>query len=382
MFLSPADEYFTHQTALTHAMVATSDPSWRERYWVSFQDTETGDTVLTLGLGRYPNQDVMEAFACFSSGGEQTNVRLSRSLLPQSHEMTVGDFACEIVEPMRTLRFTLGDNDSGLSFDITFAATFEPILEGRFFQISRARATYDAIRYVQHGRASGWIRTPSGESIEVTPERWWCERDHSWGTRPLPRAEGQPPGERPEWKMLLFAPLQLPDFAVHLYLQESEPGRPVYLSAGIAAGLDSDDEVPVIVGVDHDLEWEKDAAAPTLVGGQVRLTLHGGETIDLQLTARPARAHLRGGGYEGWNGWKQGNWRGELTAEHDTWDLRDRANFYRYAKAGSDHLVEVRHNDSVGYGIVEYMVLPGYGRYSEALPPNRPEALPPARPKA
>ena len=33
--LTPPDEHFTHQVALPHAMVGSSDPSWRERYWVS-----------------------------------------------------------------------------------------------------------------------------------------------------------------------------------------------------------------------------------------------------------------------------------------------------------------------------------------------------------
>jgi hypothetical protein len=50
------------------------------------------------------------------------------------------------------------------------------------------------------------------------------------------------------------------------------------------------------------------------------------------------------------------------------WDLTDRDNVYRYAKAGSDHLVEVRHEGRIGHGIMEYMVLPGYGRYQEAIP--------------
>jgi hypothetical protein len=371
MHLSAADEYFTHQTALPHAMVATSDPSWRERYWVSFQDTTGGDTVLTIGFGRYPNQDVMEAFACLSHGSTQTNVRLSRTLLPDSHDMRVGPMACDVARPLQELRFTLGDNDSGLSFDVVFEATFEPILEGKLFQISRARTTYDAIRYVQHGRASGVIRTPDGTELQVTPDRWWSERDHSWGTRPLPRADGQPPGERPEWRFLLFAPLQLPDFGVHVYLQESEPGRPVHLSAGFAGTYGNDAEVPVIVGVEHDLQWQKDAAAPTLVGGRLSLLLHGGDRIDLSLRAQAGRAHLRGGGYEGWNGWKQGHWRGESTAEHDVWNLTDADTFYRYAKAGSDHLVEVRYGDQTGYGIIEYMVLPGYGGYQDALPAPR-----------
>jgi hypothetical protein len=371
--LSGADEYFTHQTALTHAMVATSDPSWRERYWVSFQDTAGGDTALTLGLGRYPNQDVMEGFACLSRNGRQTNVRLSRTLLPDSHGIHVGPLSCHIAEPLRELRFSLSGNESGLEFELAFQATFEPILEGRFFQISRARTTYDAIRYVQHGRAAGQIRTPDGATLQVTPDRWWAERDHSWGTRPLPRADGQPPGERPEWRMLLFAPLQLPDFAVHIYLQESEPGRPVHLSAGIAGPVGHGGEPPTIVGVEHDLHWQKGAAAPTLIGGSISLALHGGDQLDLELAAQPARVHLRGGGYEGWNGWKQGQWRGDLAAEHDEWDLGDYANFYRYAKAGSDHLVQVQCRGQTGYGIVEYMVLPGYGKYQEALPPLRPE---------
>ncbi|MBH0119532.1 hypothetical protein I0Q12_08355 [Rhodococcus sp. CX] len=369
MHLSAADEYFTHQTSLPHAMVATSDPSWRERYWVSFQDTQGGDTVLTLGMGKYPNQDVFEAFVCLSHNGTQRNLRLSRTLLPDA-EMSVGPLSCVIVEPLRELRFLLDENDTGISFDITFDATMEPLLEGRFFQVSRARVTYDAIRYVQHGRARGTLTTPEGV-IELDPDRWWAERDHSWGTRPLPRAEGQPPGNRPEWRMLAFAPLQLPDFAVHLYLQESAPGQPVHLSAGIVPPVGSGKEFPAIVGVEHDLQWVEGAAAPTLAGGQLSLLLHGGDRIDLGIRALKGRAHLRGGGYEGWNGWMQGHWRGDLTSEHDEWDLTDTANFYRFAKAGSDHLVEVTHDGAVGYGIIEYMVLPGYGRYEEALPPAR-----------
>ncbi|MDP9182142.1 MAG: hypothetical protein M3P04_05135, partial [Actinomycetota bacterium] len=101
------------------------------------------------------------------------------------------------------------------------------------------------------------------------------------------------------------------------------------------------------------------------------LTLADGRKLDLRLRAMPGRAHLRGGGYEGWNGWFQGQWRGEQTSESDVWDLSDNDQLYRYAKAGSDHLVEVTCDGRIGYGIVEYMVLPGYGRYEEAIPSRR-----------
>lgn len=370
MRLTDPDEYFTHQTSLPHVMVASSDPSWRERYWVSIHDVVSGETVLTLGLGKYPNQDVMEAFACVAHQDSQRNLRLSRTLSPANDHTRVGPLSVEVVEPLRKLRIRLDDNASEMSFDFTWTAAMEPILEDKFFQVSRQRATYDAIRYVQHGRVNGWLGAPELEA-RLTPERWWGVRDHSWGTRPLPNAAGQPPGTRPEWRLLLFAPLQLPDFGVHLYLQESEPGAPVYLSAGMSGPVGREFASAPIVGVEHDLEFEADAPAPTLRGGLIALTLAGRKTMQLELRALPGRAHLRGGGYEGWNGWFQGHWRGDDAAEHDVWDLGDPDQFYRYAKAGSDHLVEVTHEGKIGYGIVEYMILPGYGRYEEALPPPR-----------
>ncbi|NMH98225.1 hypothetical protein [Pseudonocardia acidicola] len=368
--LSPPDEYFTHQVAYPHAMVGSSDPSWRERYWISLQDIAAKDTVLSVGLGQYPNQDVQEGFAVLSDGRTQTNVRVARALSPRNDVMHIGPLRVEVVKPFEELRLILDDNPSGLAFDITWSSRLEPVLEGRHFEVSRTRVTHDAIRYVQLGRASGTLTGPGGERT-LTPETWWGERDHSWGTRPLPRAQGAPPGARPEWTMLMFCPLQLPEFGLHFYLKEAEPGRPLHLSAGISRPFGAPDEEEMIVGLDHDLRWVEGAAAPTLEGGRITLSLGSGRKLDFDLTAQVGRAHLRGGGYEGWNGWYQGHWKGDDSLEHETWDLTDRDQFYRYAKAGSDHLVEVRHEGQVGYGIMEYMVLPGYPRYQEAIPPRR-----------
>jgi hypothetical protein len=369
--LTSPDEYFHHQVALPHAMVGSSDPSWRERYWISIQDTQRRDTVLTCGIGQYPNQDVQEAFVVLAHRDRQHNLRLARALAPDSDIMRVGPFTVEIVRPLQDLHLVLDENPSGLTFDLHWTATMEPVLEGRHFQVSRSRVTYDAIRYVQVGRASGTLRTPAGE-VTVRPETWWGERDHSWGTRPLPRTEGAPPAERPEWRMLMFCPIQLPGLGLHFYLYEAEPGRPVHLSAGLARPLFGpprpDLTGETITGVEHDLRWVPGAPAATLAGGTVVVTLSDGRKLPLEITALPGRAHLRGGGYEGWNGWFQGHWKGENGLEHDVWDLSDASQFYRYAKASSDHLIEVRLDDQVGYGVMEYMVLPGYPKYPEALP--------------
>jgi hypothetical protein len=371
VYLTGPDEFFTHQVALPHAMVGSSDPSWRERYWISLQDTVNQDFVLSCGFGQYPNQDVQEAFVVVSEKGQQHNLRLARELSPRSDVLSVGPFSIEVIKPLEELRLVLEENESGLGFDIRWHATMDAILEEHHFQINRNRATYDALRYVQVGRASGSVAAPSG-SREIEPETWWGVRDHSWGTRPLPRSAGSPPN-RPEWRFLLFAPLQLETFSVHLYLFENNDGV-LHVSGGRSGPIDGSgrqESIP-LVSVDHDLEWVIGAPAPTLRRGTLRIRFADDSAVTVELRATAGRAHLRGGGYEGWNGWYQGHWKEDRPLEHETWDLTDTGSFYRYAKAGSDHLVEVSHGSERGYGIVEYMVLPGYDRYASALTP-RPE---------
>lgn len=367
--LIPQDEFFTHQTALPHAMVGSSDQSWRERYWLSIQNTRACDTVLSIGLGAYPNTDTAEAAATVARGGRQRNVRLARELGVGTDPMHVGPLKVEVVEAFSELRLTLEDNPSGLAFDLSWAGLGPPMLEQRHYWVQRHRATYDAIRYVQHGRATGTI-TLDEEVLDVTPEVWWGQRDHSWGTRPLPRRDGDAPGLRPEWTFLLFAPLQLPSRGIHLYLYETEPGRTVYLSGAVTPRFDEDGPITRVIGIDHDLTWLRGAPAATLVGGAIELTLDNGETMLVRLTAQPGRAHLRGLGYEGWDGWYQGLWKGEQTLFHEEWDLKDDSQIYRYAKAGSDHLVQVRVGDETGWGVAQYVVLPAHPTYGYAVPPK------------
>jgi hypothetical protein len=372
-YLSPSDETFTHQVSYPHAIVGSSDPSWRERYWVSIQDTQNKDTVLTLGLGQYPNQDVQEGFAVLSHGGRQRNVRLSRTLAPHNNRMQVGPLRIDLVQAFRELRFVMDDNPSGLAFDITWRSELEPVLESRHAQVQRNRVVHDAIRYVQLGRVSGAIESPEG-TFDLCPETWWGERDHSWGTRPLPRTAGAPPATRPEWRMLMFCPVQFRDFGFHIYLYEAEPGRPVYLSAGLSRPWESGQDEDPVVDVQHDFTWVSGAPAVTLSRGEITMLLGSRRRLDFRLRAHPGRAYLRGGGYEGWDGWYQGHWKGDFDLEHEVWDLTDEDQLYRYAKAGSDHLIEVEHDGQVGYGIIEYILLPGYGRYQDALPSRRKQA--------
>src|SRR3546814_206000 len=221
VFLTAHDESFNHQTSLPHMMVSNSDPNWRERYWFSIQDVERQDFILSGGLGKYPNKDVLEGCVMVQHGDRQWNLRVSRALLPEPGKMRVGPLSVEILEPFRILRFQLDHNESGLAFDLTWTSDWPPFLEERHFEVSRARVTHDIIRYIQLGRWEGEVHV-ADQHFAFTPSTGWGERDHSWGIRPMASTPGDPPIASPEWNFLCFCPMQFETLALHLYIFESQ----------------------------------------------------------------------------------------------------------------------------------------------------------------
>lgn len=361
LFLSPPDEFFNHQFALPHQVVASSDPGWRERYWVSIFDTVGQETVLSLGFGKYPNRDVMDGFAVLSRGCQQQNLRAARQLLPHNDRIAVGPFSATVETPLERLRFRADENASGLTYDLTWQATVAPALEGRHFEVSRGRISHDLVRYVQTGQLSGAVQV-DGETIEVTPDRWWGVRDHSWGVRPMSALPGDPPLASVAWNFLCFCPIRFPSFSIHLYLFESQPDRPTHLSASILRAPGDDRSDDDIRAVNHDFRWRECAPIQTLEGGRIGFELFNGERLDIELRACVGRAFLAGGGY----GSFQGKWHGASHVEHDKFDFADESKLREYNAHASDHLVEARCNGETGYGIIEYLIRRGYSKYGEA----------------
>lgn len=364
--LSSPDEFFNHQFALPHRIVASSDPGWRERYWISVFDTVDHDTVCSFGFGKYPNRDVMDAFVIVARAGVQRNLRASRQLLPHNDRIAAGPFSALINVPFEQLEFRLEDNPSGIRFDLRWSASVAPALEGRHFEVSRARVSHDLVRYVQTGVLSGTL-VSGGERIEIDPDRWWGVRDHSWGLRPMSPLPGDPPLASVPWNFLMFCPIRFPSFSVHIYLFESQPGRPTYLTASIMRPSDAPEQDDAIRAVEHELRWEEGAPIQTLQSGTIRLDLFSGRNIEIALRACRGRAFLAGGGY----GYFQGKWFGEEHLEHDVWDCSDETRLREYNAHSGDHLVEAECEGEIGYGIIEYLIRRRYPKYSEAHPPRR-----------
>ena len=182
--LVAADESFTHQIVETHARVAQADRSWTEKV-CAMAAARDGGLQVAMGLGKYTNRNVFDAYAGVSRGREQWTVRGSRRLSDDPERVGVGPIQYDVLEPFKRVSFRCDANDIvPVAFEWTFEAVVPPVLERRDRQHSRRgyRLDADVLRYHQIGLASGWVEV-EGERREITPDTWFSTRDHSWGVR-------------------------------------------------------------------------------------------------------------------------------------------------------------------------------------------------------
>ena len=74
MTLSPLDDYPVHQIPEVMRHVGTSDRNFYDRYYFNAFPL-TGDAMLIVGLGQYPNLGVTDAFALLRRGSVHRVVR-------------------------------------------------------------------------------------------------------------------------------------------------------------------------------------------------------------------------------------------------------------------------------------------------------------------
>ena len=198
------DEHPLHQIAQSFAGVAGSDSQWNDGHYVCLCDVD-GNVCLTSNVRLYQNNDVLDGFVCIRHEGRQHNIRLSRRLRPDMDHYGVGPLRIEIVEPMRTLRFVLDENEFDISCDVLCTSTVLPYedpveitrVDGRLLS---ERATYELV-----GVCDGWVEV-AGKRYELTATTSSFFRNHSWGNQAgrggprygAPRPRRRVPGVR-QW---------------------------------------------------------------------------------------------------------------------------------------------------------------------------------------
>jgi hypothetical protein len=230
---------------------------------------------------------------------------------------------------------------------------------------SGGKVVQDISRFDQVGRARGTLQL-GGKNISLTDDAWWGHRDRSWGTRRPLRTDAT------DSKRTTFAPFlfswsvaQFPGYALHWRFVERAPGKYSYFSGERVVPFgEKRDPGWGLEKVEQEFRWDASGPVQTLKGGDIALHFKNGEQREVSFVTHPPRWHLKGGGYGGYRGWYHGDDKGEYYCEHDVWDLSDPA-VMAEASTLSDHLIEWRSGNDVGFGIMEYGVGPGYYKYKD-----------------
>lgn len=318
--LVPADETFHHQITQTFATVAQSDRSWTEKV-CAMAAPRDGTVQLAFGMGKYLNRGVLDAYAGVSRGVEQWTVRASRRLHPDVERTEVGPIRYEVLEPLRSVRFSLASNDVvPISFEWAFTGAVPPALEQPEHHRSRdgLRLEADIVRYHHIGTASGWVEI-DGTRHELDDTTTVSTRDHSWGVRymvgaPVEDVEdpARPPGVS---TTVMWSPIlcERPDgsrYGLHWYHQRHGIGgwERVELQGGVEHP-DGRREPFVALVVEPAVRDDN----RRLLGAELTFTTADGVTRPVSVTPLGDTGfHLGTGLYFGFDGHWHGEWRGDL----------------------------------------------------------------------
>ncbi len=367
--LTPQDELLCHQLPTTFDHVVQSDLRWTERVVLYGFDTTRNISVMT-GLARYPNRNLIDAYAMVTIDDTAHVVRLSRELDLQTDGVaswSVGPDTYEIVEPLKRVRSVLGDNDHGIRLQLDFEGDFPAYEQEPAFFRSRGRVQEDARRFYQNGRISGWIDV-AGERIEIDPSTWWFGRDHSWGTRHgggggnLPESGILQPREIPDGVLYFMGIFEFDDHLVHFAQRETADGERWHFEGSILSTLADGGAAVPIVKVEHKMEFRDEMR---LVSGGT-FTVHGADGSVRDLTITPTNDFWPGlAGYDHYRGFASGIWKGPSYADGFTVDLTDLAELQQVSML-TETFCEVRQGEAIGHGLVEMVFLGRNERYGYA----------------
>ncbi|MFB7720942.1 hypothetical protein [Nocardia sp. NPDC056100] len=359
--LTPQDELLCHQLPTTFDHVQQSDLRWTERVVMYGFDT-TGEVSVMTGMARYPNRNLIDAYAMITIGDRAHTVRLSRQIDDRYDGLgswQVGPFTYEIVEPLRKVRATLADNEHGIRLQLEFDAQFPAYEQEPAFFRTRGRVREDARRYYQNGRVSGWLEV-EGARIEIDPATWWFGRDHSWGTRhgggggAINEGGGiLQPSEIPDGVLYYMGIFQFEDELVHFAQRETPEGHRWHFEGTVLSPLGSDAQPQPVRDAGHELTFRDDFRIVS--GGTFSIVDAAGKTREFTIT--PVSDFWPGlAGYDLYRDYASGVWKGERWSDSFVADLTDTADLKQVSML-SETFCRVETDGKVGYGLVEMVFM-------------------------
>ena len=222
--LTRADEYPIHQTPDPIAFAGT-DRNFYDRYFFNGHSPD-GQVFFGAAMGIYPHLNIIDAAFSVRIGDRQYNLRASRHLNMERMDTHVGPIRVEVVEPLKSLRVVVEDNEHGISADLLFEGRHFPFEEARTLKRIGPRTLQDVTRMTQMGRYTGTIRA-GGQDIAFPAESPALGvRDRSWGVRPIGERDPQahvPAQELQVWWYWL--PVHFDDGVMLFLLNEDGEGK-------------------------------------------------------------------------------------------------------------------------------------------------------------
>ncbi|CAN5300850.1 hypothetical protein BH10PSE12_BH10PSE12_23280 [soil metagenome] len=365
--LSKFDDYPIHQTSEPLAHAATSERNFYDRTWFNGFEKD-GNYYFGVGMAVYPHRGILDChFSVIAKGGKQYCFYGSRRAPQERSEMEVGPFRIEILDPLKSSRVVLEENESGITCDLVFTSRTGAIEESHQTMWNGVRKMMDATRFDVFGRWSGWIETPEGR-IEVNEDACHGIKDRSWGHRQIgePETGGAPPPPNSRSFVVgfaIWAPQVWDDHVSHVIYFDGEEGQPIYREALNAPIYESSAAAPRV-----ELELDKLVNAAghreTYVPGTRHIASAEFDMIDWKGNVRTVkvepilRFQMKGLGYFHPK-WGQGMWQGELALGHEvidpeTLDPLDPASLH------TQHVVKATDGTRTGVGIYEHFVFGPY----------------------
>jgi hypothetical protein len=373
--LSRLDDYPVHQTPEPIAHVATSDRNAYDRYWFNGYAND-GEFYFGIGAALYPNLGIMDCGFSLVRDGVQHAFHASRRAPREPSVVEVGPFRIHIDEPMRRLRVTVDENETGIACDLAWTPRTANVQEGRQTTRRGHRVMMDATRFDQFGTWKGEIRY-DGKRLAIDPARVSGTKDRSWGLRPvgMPDPGGAPLYELPQ-VFFLWAPIHWKDRCSLVGVFEDADGRMWHWDGAILPAYASLDRVPALedegtrhlVSVEHRLKY----IPGTRRAGSAEITLVEPGDVRHRIALEPLLCfRMKGIGYTHPE-WGHGMWKGELAIGGESWRT-DELDPMALDNQHIQQVVRARLGDEVGIGVLEQICFGPHARYGfkEFLDPAR-----------
>ena len=351
--LSPFDDYPIHQTSEPILNPVSSERNFYERYWFNGFCPEQ-KLMFGIGFGFYPNRQIMDAHFSISVDGKQHSFHASSRINPQRMPMKIGPLELSVKEPMRTIQFTIANNDHPISCDLTFSARSASLLEPQSILKQDNRIILNTHRFTQLGR---WTGNVSIDGHALNLNEIFGTRDKSWGVRPVGEPEiGAPPSSNHEpgvyW---CWAPIHFDSFATLFGTFQDRDGIPTQISAhktSLFSNSSFEDKDAIsedLHDVSHHVTWQKGTrwSKATKILGKDK----NGSEVCIELETLGPKFYCKGIGYQHPE-WGHGIWKGEEAFGYEVWDLES-INPEDFTFFHVHQIAKARLGENSGFGTLE-----------------------------